>query len=82
MPSKAVKSYVASDGKHYWNGWTGAYRVQHGTHMTHAFCDEDKTVRSLCGVEIAEGGGLSIPSETKPGCLKCYRILIKRGITL
>lgn len=69
----------ASDGKHYWNCWTGNYRPEDDGYIIHAFCEEDKTGRALCGVRCQNGGGISFPSEGKPSCFKCLKIFDSRN---
>lgn len=72
--------YKAADGKHYWNCWTNNYQVSRDGYCQHAFCEEDRTGKTLCGVVSREGGGISIPNELdKPSCLKCRAIMLKRG---
>lgn len=70
----------ASDGKHYWNCWTSNYQPERDGYCIHAFCEEDKAGRTLCGVKAENGGGVSFPSEGKPSCLKCERAMIRRGV--
>jgi hypothetical protein len=75
--------YVAPDGKHYWNCWTWNYSRREDGYIIHAFCEENKTGRALCGVWSREGGGLSIPNDLRfPSCLRCRRIMEKRGALL
>jgi len=72
--------YKASDGKHYWNCWTNNYLASRDGYCQHAFCEEDRTGKTLCGAVSQEGGGISIPNELdKPSCLKCSAIMLKRG---
>lgn len=72
--------YKATDGKHYWNCWTNNYQADRDGYCQHAFCEEDKTGKTLCGVATQGGGGISIPNELdSPSCLKCRRIMEKRG---
>lgn len=72
--------YRAADGKHYWNCWTHNYSAARDGYCIHAFCEEDRTGRALCGVRTADGGGLSFPhDDDAPSCLKCRRIMQKRG---
>lgn len=72
--------YVALDGKHYWNSWTRNYQPDRDGFCQHAFCEEDRTGRTLCGVVSAQGGGLAYPKELdQPSCLKCRRIMVRRG---
>jgi hypothetical protein len=75
--------YAAIDGKHYWNCWTSNYQPERDGYCIHAFCEEDRTGRALCGVRQIEGGGQSFPNDVPtPSCLKCRRIMIKRGAIL
>lgn len=70
----------AFDGKHYWNCWTRNYQSARDGYCIHAFCEEDRTEKTLCGVVATEGGGQSFPhDENQPSCLKCRRIMFKRG---
>jgi hypothetical protein len=79
----AMSKYAAADGKHYWNCWTNNYRPAEDGYITHAFCEEDKGPRALCGAKTVEGGGLSIPHDiARPGCIKCHHIMKKRGALL
>lgn len=73
--------YRAADGKHYWNCWGGRYEWQRDGFCIHVFCEEDKNDKTLCGFRGAsEGGGLSVPNDLDtPSCLKCRRIMQKRG---
>lgn len=78
-PPSGSDPYVAADGKHYWNCWTTNYQPERDGYCIHAFCEEDLGTRALCGAKISEGGGQSVPREEIPSCLKCRRIMIKRG---
>lgn len=82
MSKRTPKSdpYVAADGKHYWNCWTNNYQRSRDGYCIHAFCEEDQTGRMLCGAVGAEGGGESFPKDGQPSCLKCRRIMDRRGV--
>ncbi len=72
--------YKALDGKHYWNCWTRNYQADRDGYAQHAFCEEDRSGRALCGVVAAQGGAQSYPHEIdQPSCLKCCAIMVKRG---
>lgn len=62
VPAKKDE-YVANDGKHYWNVWTNNYQRERDGYCIHAFCEEDRTGRTLCGVIGQEGGGESFPKD-------------------
>lgn len=71
----------ARDGKHYWNGWTSNYQPSRDGYCIHAFCEEDKTGRALCGVTLSQGGFQSFPHDIdRPSCLKCRRVMERRGV--
>lgn len=71
--------FQADDGKHYWNCWTRNYQPDRDGYCMHAFCEEDRTGRALCGVKTSDGGGLSYPNELDaPSCRKCRKIMQKR----
>jgi len=70
----------ALDGKHYWNCWTNNYQLDRDGYCIHAFCEEDKTGRALCGVKTQDGGGVSFPLEGRPSCIRCERVMKKRGV--
>lgn len=75
----AESKYAALDGKHYWNCWTRNYQPERDGYCIHAFCEEDRTGRTLCGVIANDGGLQSFPhDEDQPSCLKCRAIMIKR----
>lgn len=81
--------------KRIWNGWTWNYCAAADGYITHAF-DEDAKVsgvpwRSLCGVRMRESGWLTLGHNARgagvsgfdhwtPGCIRCRRALIKRGL--
>lgn len=72
--------YAALDGNHYWNAWTRNYRWDGDGYIQHAFCQEDRSGRTLCGVVALDGGGLSYPNDLdRPSCMKCRQIMVKRG---
>lgn len=74
-------SYAASDGKHYWNCWTSSYRKDVDGYIEHAFCEEERTGRALCGSKFQDSGLVSIPHELdEPSCLKCAAIMRRRGL--
>ena len=75
-----ARQYAARDGRHYWNGWTRNYQWHRDGYCIHAFCEEDKTGRALCGVRLNEGGGMSFPLEGVPSCLRCHKTMEKRGL--
>lgn len=76
----AAGSDAAADGKTYWNCWTSNYRRDVDGYIEHAFCLEERTGKTLCGVPFTEGGMVSIPREMdQPTCLKCERIMRRRG---
>ncbi len=77
-----VSKYAAPDGKHYWNCWTNNYQAVRDGYCIHVFCEEDRTGRTCCGVIAQQGGGESYPLDGRPSCLKCRRIMIKRGALL
>lgn len=77
---KRPKTMAASDGKHYWNCWTSNYRPESDGYIIHAFCEEDKTGRALCGCRCQNGGGVSFPSEGRPSCFRCQRSMEFRGV--
>lgn len=77
MKAKAV-NLAASDGKHYWNCWTSNYLPREDGYRIHAFCEEDRKGRTLCGVRAQNGGGVSFPHEGKPSCHRCLKIFNKR----
>ena len=79
LPNGKPDPYVAPDGKHYWNCWTANYRPKEDGFIIHAWCDEDKTGRALCGVKSSDGGGMSFPREGIPGCIRCRKTMEKRG---
>ena len=79
MKRHSLDSYVAPDGKHYWNCWTGNYQASRDGYVIHVFCEEDRTGRMLCGGVAWEGGGESYPRDGRPSCLKCERIMVRRG---
>lgn len=73
-------SFVSPDGKHYWNCWTRNYQPSRDGYCQHAFCEEDHSGKTLCGVVSSDGGGMSIPNElSQPSCKKCRNIMQKRG---
>lgn len=74
--------YVAPDGRHYWNCWTSNYRQERDGYCIHAFCEEDRTGRTLCGVRSSDGGGESFPKDGRPSCTKCRRTMTNRGALL
>ncbi len=74
-----IDSYRAPDGLHYWNCWTSNYRRADDGYTIHAFCEEDRTGRALCGVRTAEGGGESFPRDGWPSCVRCKATMVKRG---
>lgn len=64
-----------------WNGWSHNYVRKNDGYITHMF-EEKKgqgRQRSLCGVLIQDSGLLNL-NEVEPGCIKCRRILRKRGL--
>lgn len=68
---------------HIWNGWSSNMVYDDGGpgYIVH-MCEEAESgwpERSLCGVKIRETGALTL-NETEPGCIKCRRILRKRGL--
>lgn len=78
---------TAADDKeikaHIWNGWSFTRDRHHDgnpSYIIHMF-EEGKgyPTRSLCGVRIAESGLVNL-NEVEPGCMKCRRILEKRGL--
>jgi hypothetical protein len=72
--------YVAPDGKHYWNCWTSNYQPARDGYCIHAFCEEDRSGATLCGVRnTINGGGESFPRNGAPSCLRCRRTMEKRG---
>lgn len=71
--------YVAPDGKHYWNCWTSNYQPDRDGYVIHAFCEEDRTGRTLCGVTSSDGGGESFPLDGQPSCRRCKGTMVKRG---
>lgn len=71
---QAVKSHI-------WNGWSNNYQPSRDGYIIHMF-EERKTnvpTRSLCGVLIQDSGLMNL-NETEPGCIRCRRILRKRGL--
>lgn len=72
--------------KHYWNGWSNNMIPEFGGggYIIHMFeLTEDmrhaKTGRALCGAPIVESGFVDL-NEVEPGCIRCRRILRKRGL--
>lgn len=63
-----------------WNGWSNNYLPREDGYIIHMF-EEGVTTpgRSLCGVRLQDSGLLNL-NEVEPGCYKCRRILIKRGL--
>ena len=78
--SKKADNYVARDGKHYWNCWTRNYQPDRQGYCIHAFCEEDRTGRTLCGVVASQGGGESFPADGQPSCYRCARTMRNRGV--
>lgn len=73
------ENYAALDGRHYWNCWTSNYQRHRDGYCIHAFCEEERTGRTLCGVRSSEGGGLSFPKDGEPSCIRCLGTMTKRG---
>ena len=63
----------------YWNVWKQWTNGVKGV-IIHAQADND--TKTLCGIVPDEGGGMKIPDETEPGCKKCRKILVKKGVVL
>lgn len=83
MSKNSKGSLAAPDGKHYWNVWTSNYRRSDDGYIQHAFCEEDRTGRTLCGRVAMEGGGLSFPHELRrPSCKQCQAVMERRGALL
>lgn len=77
---RADKKFIAADGKNYWNCWTRNYQMDRDGYCIHAFCEQDRTGRTLCGAKINETGLESVPSEGKPSCHRCTKIMQKRRV--
>lgn len=71
---QAVKSRI-------WNGWSNNYVRKEDGYIIHMFEEKKENIprRSLCGVLIQDSGLMNL-NETEPGCIKCRRILTKRGL--
>lgn len=78
--SRKRSNFVAKDGKHYWNCWTRNYQPNRDGYCIHAFCAQERTGRTLCGATINETGLESFPSEGRPSCFRCRKIMKKRGV--
>lgn len=66
-----------------WNGWSNNYSRKNDGYIIHMWQEEKRKTlkpnRSFCGVVIQDSG-LQNLNETEPGCVKCRRILRKRGL--
>lgn len=64
-----------------WNCWSGNLIYDDGEpgYIIHMFDEAAKTGRSLCGVRYQDSGMLNL-NEVEPGCIKCRRVLEKRGL--
>lgn len=76
-PTTKPDSSGASTGSQLWNCWSNNYMQKHGGYFIHAGYGGDKAV---CGVRVQQYGGVEVPEETEPGCLRCRAILRKQGI--
>lgn len=68
-----------------WNAWTHNYIPKEDGYRTHVFAEGDcrnkGRTRTLCGVKIQETGMIELHEDGwKPGCMKCRRALLKRGL--
>lgn len=67
----------------FWNAWSANMITVDGEreYIVHMFeaLDGKVNAKTLCGVKWLETGLLTL-NETTPGCIRCRRILRKRGL--
>lgn len=67
------------------NCWTHNYNRNIDGYITHAYDESSEQFRSknraICGVQVADSGWVALGEDGwKPGCLRCRKILIGRGL--
>jgi hypothetical protein len=66
-----------------WNVWAYYSRSEDGC-IIHAQEEGSATAqkgRAICGTKVSDGGGLNLKEDPwEPSCIRCRKILIKRGL--